>query len=119
MKREENLLLARKIYNSVRRNFVLVISSDFTHAGNNYGFPISYERAEQTDKQAIKKIEQLNSEEFFDLARKTTICGRNAVVTGIELARYLRLKPRLIDFSSSTKLSGKENFVNYAGIVFE
>jgi len=117
--KKENKELAEKIYNTVRRPFIFVISSDFTHAGLSYGYPISYERAEQTDRQAIKKIEELNSEEFFDIARKTTICGRNAILVGIELAKYLRLKPKLLDFSSSASISGKQNFVNYASLVFE
>ena len=119
MNQEANKKLAEKIYNTVRRDFIFIISSDFTHAGNNYGFPITYEQAEQQDKLAIKKIKALDSEEFFNIARKTTICGRNAIIVGIELAKFLRLKPKLIDFTSSAKITGKESFVNYVGMVFE
>lgn len=116
---EDSKKLAETIYNSVRKDFVFIISSDFTHAGQSYGFSVDYQQAREMDMQAIKKILDLDSEGFDNVARKTTICGKNAILAGIELAKYLRLKPRLVDFSSSAELTGKTNFVNYASIVFE
>jgi len=119
MKKEENKELAKKIYNTIRRPFVFIISSDFTHAGNSYGFPISYERAGELDKLAIKNIEKLDEEGFWNIARKTTICGRNSILVGIELAKFLQLKPELVDISSSSSITGKKDFVNYVSIGFE
>lgn len=101
--------------NRVRRRIIVIASSDFTHTGPAYNFQGSIE----TDKEAIEKIKNLNSQEFLETAEKTTICGAGAIATVIEAAKLLNAtSAELLEYYDSSSILNNENKVGYAGIVF-
>lgn len=105
-----------------RKVFVLA-SSDFTHYGFNYGFmPFREdirENLHKLDNDIIQQILKLDTKAFFDKARKSTVCGRNAVACLVEIARVLKLKAEKLCYYTSGDISGDyENSVGYASIVF-
>ncbi len=114
--------LAEIIFNvlkKLKRKTLIIASSDFIHYGENYNFLLSsYKEAEKLDKQAIKNIENLNTEKFLSDAEKTTICGKGAISLCIEICKFLGAeKGKLIDFRNSGRFSG-ENLVDYASLIF-
>ncbi len=99
----------------LKRKIIVIASSDFTHAGPSYGFSGSMD----TDKEAIKKISNFDTQGFLETAEKTTICGAGAIATAIEAAKLLKArKARLLDYYDSSSVMPNENRVGYAGIVF-
>lgn len=115
---ETSKKLGRKIY--------IIASSDFIHYGPGYGFmPFPSEDAsdklEKLDREAISFILNLDSSGFLDYVHKTgaTICGKGAIAVAIEACRMIGAKKaKLLKFSSSADISGDENAVDYASIVF-
>ncbi|MBU3907317.1 MAG: AmmeMemoRadiSam system protein B [Nanoarchaeota archaeon] len=120
--------LAEIIFYSIKnlkRKVLVIVSSDFTHYGNTYGFApfVKNVREElyKIDEKAIDFILQLNSRDFYDYARKnTTICGFLAITAGIELAKLMQCKEaeKVCFYTSGDVTKDYENSVNYAGIVF-
>ncbi len=119
--------LAKAVIKLSNSRTIYLASSDFTHYGYNYGFlPFVGSREEvrtqlyNLDKRAIFAIENLDTKTFLNIANQTTICGTNAIVTMIELAKIKKLKPRLLQYYTSGDLLGDySNAVGYAAIVFE
>ncbi len=105
--------LAKKINEAskkLKRKFIALASSDFTHAGPNYNFygDISI------DKEAINEILKLNPEKFFEIAKQTTICGTGAILTIIEVAKLLKAeKVKLLEYYDSSSIMPGENKVFY------
>jgi len=110
--------LAKTIVESskkLKREIIVLASSDFTHSGPDYGFSGDM----KIDKQAINKILKLNTKEFLETAGKTTICGAGAIAVTIEAAKLLKVKSaRLLEYYDSSEIMAGENKVGYAGIVF-
>ena len=110
--------LAKVIVNAagkLKRKIIVLASSDFTHAGPNYGFSGDI----LVDKEAINEILKMNTKEFLEIAEKTTICGAGAIATTIEAAKLLGAgKAELLEYYDSSKIIAGENKVGYAGIVF-
>lgn len=110
--------IADKIVNSankLNRRILLIASSDMTHTGPAYDFSGSIE----IDKDAISKIIALDSEGFFEVAARTTICGAGAIATVIEAIKLMNAsKAELIEYYDSSSVLNNENKVGYAGIVF-
>lgn len=99
----------------LKRRIVILASSDFTHTGLNYGFSGDI----KVDKQAIKAIMKMNTKEFLDIAKQTTICGAGAIATTIEAAKLLGArKGDLLEYYDSSEIMPSDNKVGYAGIVF-
>ncbi len=128
--------LAKHIYGILKpiieKNKVLFIaSSDMTHYGQNYGFlPFVEEDLDnktlrkklyELDKDIIKDILNLNTEEFLKKSNKTTICGSSAIAVIMEIMKLINIKKsKLVDYYGSGDISGRFDVnVGYAGIIFE
>ena len=102
--------------------FVLV-SSDFTHYGEGYGFssfPSGKENFEKYDKSIVDSVVKLQGRTFYDEASRGTVCGIYGIAVLIELAKLKRWQGKLISYSTSADVSGDwESVVGYAGISFE
>lgn len=105
------------------RIFILA-SSDFTHYGRSYGFLPFRENVRENlyklDEKAIKKIEELDVPGFLNEARKTTICGKDAIACCIEICKNLGCKKgeKLCYYTSGDIVNEWENAVGYASLVF-
>jgi len=97
---EKNLLL------SALENHPLIISSDFSHY-------LPYEEARIRDNETIGKILAKEKIESYEA------CGATAINLGVEIARELELKPRLLEYLNSGDTFGDKNsVVGYASIAF-
>ena len=103
---------------------LIVVSSDFTHFGNNFGYrPFReniIEGIETLDKTAFNLILKKDFPRFLVYAEETqnTICGKNAI------AILLRLLPkkaegRLLKYEvSARRTNDTRSSISYASIVF-
>ena len=98
----------------LEQKFLVVASSDFTH----------YEPAKQArkkDEEAIGLIERLEAKKFFDLVwnEKRSICGFGPILVAMIYAAKKGAKHgKLLHFSDSGEVSGEDDVVDYASIVF-
>ena len=88
-----------KTIKQTKSKVILIISSDFTHYGMNYGFfPFPAEDAKEKmyelDKGAIDEIRKLDANQFLSYIEKTgaTICGRTPIAVGIAVCKLLGAK---------------------------
>ncbi len=122
--------LAKSIVKTIKdsgKNVCIIASSDFTHYGVNYGFipfrdNIS-ENLKKLDMQAMRFIQNLDSEGFLGFIRETgaTICGMYPISVLIECSILLRAKnPRILEYYNSGEISGNySSVVGYASIIIE
>jgi len=97
---EKNLLL------SAIESYPLIISSDLSHY-------LPYKEARLKDNETIRKILAKEKIENYEA------CGAAAINLGIEIARELELKPRLLEYLNSGDTFGDKNsVVGYASIAF-
>jgi AmmeMemoRadiSam system protein B len=104
----------------------IIISSDFTHYGTNYGYvPFVYNVKDELynlDKKAIKFILDMDPEGFIKYCDDTgaTICGRNAIAVMLMLLENKGLKASLLQYYTSGDIVGDySNAVGYASIVIK
>ncbi|MEK6864751.1 MAG: AmmeMemoRadiSam system protein B [Nanoarchaeota archaeon] len=112
---------------SISKDTIVIASSDFTHYGAYYGFmPFTAENAKEgmkkLDLNAIKFIEQLDSERFYKYVEKTgaTICGQYAIMAAIEAVKAMGAKKAaLLKYYTSGDVSKDYNSaVGYAAVEF-
>lgn len=102
----------------------VIISSDFTHYGPNYGYmPFESkvkENIKKLDNAAIDMILNLDVAGFFDYSARTTICGRSAIAAGLEILKNLYVKNgELLRYYTSGEVVGDyKNCVSYAALKF-
>ncbi len=101
----------------------VIVSSDFTHYGSNYGFvPFTGDIKENLyalDKEIIDSILALDSKSVYEKASKSTVCGIYGVAIISELAKLMRWKAKLFDYYTSGDVTQDyTNAVGYAGVVF-
>lgn len=101
----------------------IIVSSDFTHYGSNYGFvPFSdniKESLYELDKSIVDSILKLDTKSVYEKASKSTVCGIYGVTILTEIAKLMRWKARLVDYYTSGDVVGNySNAVGYAGLVF-
>lgn len=117
-------MIAETIREILDDRTAIVVSSDFTHYGPDFGFvPFKgseREKIELLDKGAIETIVAVSPARFRAYMEKErpTICGK----TPIEIALLLfegRAEGRLLDYYTSADISGdRRNSVGYAAIGF-
>ena len=104
-----------------------VISSDFTHYGNSFGYTPFYKNIAQNIKDldfgAVDKIVALDGRGFYDYIKETgaTICGVNPITILLEVIKRSgeNILPELTDYTTSGALSGNyKHCVSYAGFTF-
>ncbi len=111
-----------KAIDKLGRKACIISSGDFTHYGSYYNYqPFEPSRSKiyAVDKRAIDLISDLESKEFFEYAKKTTICGISSISAGVEICRRLGAKKaRLLNYANSGDLTKDyENCVSYASFV--
>lgn len=102
---------------------IIIVSSDFTHYGFNYGYiPFSANiknNLEKLDKDAIELILKHDAEGFIKYVNKTgiTICGYYPILTFLKLIK--KPEGRLLKYYTSGDVLGNfRNSVSYASIIF-
>lgn len=103
---------------------LLVVSSDFTHYGPQYGYvPFQEEvpqRLEALDRQAIAALTERRPEDFDELLGRTgaTICGRHALAVLLQVAGD-DWRGELCAYTTSGEITGDyTNSVSYACLAF-
>lgn len=121
-------MLGTKIFElkeKLKRNIVVVASSDFTHYGRNYHyFPF--------EKNPVKKVidDDLNiinnyilkkdPEGFIEKASQKTICGLFTIPTMLYfIKRFDNSEGKLLKYYTSYDLYHSDSFVGYASIIFK
>jgi hypothetical protein len=115
-------ILAEIVRKGKKEVFILV-SSDFTHYGRNYGFvPFVDDISEnlyELDGKIISKILEQDVQGFLDEAGKSTICGKDAIACLIEASKILKLKAEKLCYYTSGDVSEDwDSAVGYASIGF-
>ena len=120
-------LFGRKLRSELKENDLVVISSDFVHYGDNYGFtpfeaPIQ-PKIREYDAQTVEAISKLDGKAFDEFARKNphAACGINSLrVLSYALGGdrdSLKFEERAHD-TSGRKSGDDENSVSYEALVF-
>ncbi|MGA1873502.1 MAG: AmmeMemoRadiSam system protein B [Thermoplasmatota archaeon] len=120
--------LGEKISEAVRstgRKALIVASSDFTHCGRNYGYPVpkgmnAGEFARSRDMPVIKRLLDFDLEGAMEEKRKlgTTACGLGPVAAMYFAAGDLGSKrTKLMNYTTSFDVSPASSAVGYASIV--
>ncbi|MGA1794003.1 MAG: AmmeMemoRadiSam system protein B [Thermoplasmatota archaeon] len=120
--------LGGKVAGAIRstgRNTVVVASSDFTHCGRNYGYPVpsgmnAGEFARSRDMPVIEKLLKFDLEGAMTEKRKlgTTACGLGPIAAMYSAANELGAKEaKLLDYTTSYDVSPASSAVGYASIV--
>jgi len=120
---EECKKIAEILAKYIDNKTIIVISSDFTHYGINYGFVPFIKDIEKNlyklDNEVLVEILKLNSKAVYDKARKTTICGLYGITIITEIAKIKNMKPKIINYYTSGDITGDyRNVVGYAGVIF-
>ena len=111
----------------LRRSFIVIASSDFTHYGANYDF-VPFEddvkkNLYKLDKDAIDFILKLDDKGFIEYVKKTgaTICGFLPITVLIRICRLIKAKDaKLMNYYTSGDVVGDySNAVGYAAIVIK
>lgn len=99
--------LAKSLKTVIDNDTILIVSSDLSHY-------LSYEDANERDKETIEKILKLKSDIKGDEA-----CGAVGINILIELAKLSDWEPELLDYRNSGDTSGdKDKVVGYSSIAF-
>jgi len=107
------------------KNFILIVSSDFTHFGPNYNYtPFIYNKKENLyglDRKAIDFILKLDLEGFLEYTKDKTICGKGAIANMIKICQLKKkTKVRLVDYyTSGDIIKDYTNAVGYGGLIVE
>lgn len=120
---------------TILKNYIVpetlfVISSDFTHYGENYGY-MPFPKNENTrkylsilDSGAINEISAINPKGFLNHIRDTgdTICGKNPITLWLYMLKELKksnITVSLINYYTSGDLVGDyTNSVSYISLAF-
>ena len=116
--------IAEKIF-SIKKDFIVIVSSDFIHYGLNYNYtPFdSISEVKKLEQDIFDSICKLDSKKFISLIEKNqaTVCGASSILVLLELLKKLSSKKgKLIcSYNSGDIVHDYTNFVDYASIIFE
>ncbi len=106
-------------------NTLVVVSSDFTHYGPNFGYvPFAdkiRENLEELDLGAARITLDLDHERFDEYIEKTgaTICGRGSIALFLCMAASREVRGKILKYTTSGDMTGDfSNSVSYASICF-
>tara|TARA_Y100000310_G_C20677075_1_gene813699 strand:- start:1625 stop:2470 length:846 start_codon:yes stop_codon:yes gene_type:complete len=108
------------------KDVCVIISSDFTHFGEDFNYvPFKYsikQSVAEQDKKAISYILNLDGDGFYKFVERggITICGKNAIALGVEMLNVLDVqKVEVLNYYSSSEIMHSDkNFVTYAALAF-
>jgi len=116
---EECKKIAEILSEFIDENVCLIVSSDFTHYGANYGF-VPKEDIRDIDSAVLSEILHKKSEKVYEKASKSTICGLYGLTIITEMAKIKNWEVKKIDYYTSGDVTGDfDNYVGYAGIIFQ
>ncbi|NOY22670.1 MAG: AmmeMemoRadiSam system protein B [Acidobacteria bacterium] len=117
---------ARELNRYVTETTVVVVSSDLTHYGENYGYvPFSDhipERLKKLDMGFLKLAMKLDVNGLFRYRRKTgiTACGFVPISVLMEMMKGKHVSAKLVDYYRSGDENGDYSLsVSYGAVVFE
>jgi len=108
----------------ISKDIVIIISSDFTHHGQKFGYtPFKFnvkESLKNLDKEAISYILNYNPEDLIKFMNRTkaTICGSSPLALGIEILKNISSEPELLCYYNSNKIEEADSSVSYASLIF-
>jgi AmmeMemoRadiSam system protein B/AmmeMemoRadiSam system protein A len=112
----------KKVFND---KTLIVISSDFTHFGKNYGYvPFTNnlkDNLKQLDSRAVSFIENFDASGFYDYVDKTgdTICGARPITILLQMIQNSSLEVKELAYDTSGRMiNDYTNSVSYESIVF-
>ena len=121
--------LGERIASAARgRDVVVVASTDFTHAGANYGHPPprgmgAGDFARREDRKAIDRILAMDPRGLVETVRKEhiTMCGYGCVAAMLTATKKLGAKKAtLLKYATSADISGDDDLaVGYGAFVVE
>lgn len=122
---EQMVRIAHSIKGIMDDSTLLVISSDFTHYGPNYGYTPFIENIEQNikvlDSTAIEAIKNKDSKGFSDFVSQlgVTICGRNPITILLSMIEGTNTQVKELMYDTSGRqMDDFTNSVSYVSIVF-
>lgn len=120
---EECKKIAVSVAEFVDNNICIIVSTDFTHYGFNYGFvPFSEDVRKnlyKLDKGIIQEILNLDSKAVYEKASKSTVCGFLGLTVLSEIATLKAWKGKLVDYYTSGDIVNDwGSAVGYGGVVF-
>ncbi len=121
---EEIKKIAKTLKKYIDEDTLIVVSSDFTHYGPNYGYVPFTENVsdniKRLDFMAINEIAGLDSDGFYNYLQKTgaTICGRLPILVLLNLLPN-KTEAKLLFYDTSGRILGDyKNSVSYVSMVF-
>jgi AmmeMemoRadiSam system protein B/AmmeMemoRadiSam system protein A len=104
---------------------LIVVSSDFTHYGNSYGYvPFTNnisDNLKALDFGAISKISDIDPDGFIDYYEKTgvTICGRMPIAILLYMLDNSHTQPQILYYDTSGRMTGDfSTSVSYVAMAF-
>ena len=120
--------LAKVLAEIVDRHTLVVVSSDFTHRGENYGYEVPagkgtlQERLARVDDGSVEQIRKLSRSGLLAHADKTgtTICGLHPIALLLELlSRLPGTRAQVVDrYTSGDVTSDWSSSVSYIDVAF-
>jgi AmmeMemoRadiSam system protein B len=125
---DASTFLGNKIAKAVKKTgkkVVVVASSDFTHCGINYGFPVprgmnAGEFARSRDMPVIDRLLEMDIQGAFNEKRRlgTTACGLGPIAAMYTAVMEMGAQEaRMLDYTTSYDVSPASSAVGYASIV--
>lgn len=114
----------KKTIKESEKSVCIIVSSDFTHYGPNYGYTpfegVKDKKLKQLDQDAIQRIISGDVNSFISFMQETgaTICGYLPIILMLKAASFS--KGELLSYYTSADVLGDgENSVSYAGLIFK
>jgi|TARA_B100001971_G_C18229380_1_gene562888 AmmeMemoRadiSam system protein B/AmmeMemoRadiSam system protein A len=117
--------IAASIKTIVDDSTLIVVSSDFTHYGPNYGYIPFTENVEENIKEldngALNAIVGKGPKGFYDYVTDTgiTVCGRYPIIVLLNMLGDTALNVRVSAYDTSGRMTGDfTNSVSYVSLIF-
>jgi hypothetical protein len=112
----EELIAFGKQLASIEQDFVIVVSSDFSHF-------VPESSAKEKDMDAIECIKAIDAKKFYELvfSNNLSICGYEPITALLSYAAAKQIKKvELVRYDTSARVTGdKSSVVGYASIIFK
>ncbi|MEM0048093.1 MAG: AmmeMemoRadiSam system protein B [Ignisphaera sp.] len=115
----------KRVVDDLKRDVIVIASSDFTHHGSIYGYVLFNSNISQNvrelDRKFIDAIIELDTRRFLKLIEEynATVCGFGAIAIAMEYTKLLNGKAKLLKYYHSADVTEDEDVVvGYASILF-
>lgn len=115
----------KSVVDDLKRDSIVIASSDFTHHGTIYDYVLFNKNISQNvrelDKKFIDAILELDTRKFLKLIEEynATVCGFGAIAIAMEYTKLCGGKAMLLKYYHSADVTGDEDVVvGYASILF-